>query len=90
MHVLKREAARFEAERIATGTALGEVDHPSYNSRYFRSLNRESCLIVTDPGLLPPGYCTKWLTLLHFVLTFSGQCEPPSARYSMGRRSTLG
>ena len=44
MPVLKREAARFEVERIMTGTALGEVDHPSYNSRYFRSLNRESQL----------------------------------------------
>ncbi|GAX75735.1 hypothetical protein CEUSTIGMA_g3178.t1 [Chlamydomonas eustigma] len=39
MNVLKREAARFEAERIQNGTAFGEVDHPSYNSCYFRSLN---------------------------------------------------
>ncbi len=38
-NVLKREAARFEIERIQTGTALGEVDHPSYSSRHFRSLN---------------------------------------------------
>ena len=39
MSVLKREAARFEHERINSGTALGEVDHPSYNSNFFRSLN---------------------------------------------------
>ena len=39
MNVLKREAARFERERIASGTALGEVDHPSYNSQYFRCIN---------------------------------------------------
>jgi len=39
MKILKREADRFEHERINTGTALGEVDHPSYNSNYFRSLN---------------------------------------------------
>ena len=39
MNVLKREAARFDRERIESGTALGEVDHPSYNSQYFRCIN---------------------------------------------------
>jgi hypothetical protein len=37
--VLKREVARFEKEHIQQGTALGEVDHPNYASRYFRNLN---------------------------------------------------
>lgn len=37
--VLKREVARFEREHIQQGTALGEVDHPNYSSRYFRNLN---------------------------------------------------
>ncbi len=37
--ILKREVNRFEKERIKSRTALGELDHPNYASRYFRSLN---------------------------------------------------
>lgn len=37
--ILKREVAKFEAEHIKKGTALGELDHPNYQSRYFKCLN---------------------------------------------------
>lgn len=37
--VLKREVKRFKVQHIKTGTALGELNHPSYYSCYFRSLN---------------------------------------------------
>lgn len=37
--LLCREAAKFEQERIVSGTALGELDHPNYASRYFKCLN---------------------------------------------------
>eukprot|EP00798_Chlamydomonas_sp_ICE-L_P023001 gene23001-30192_t len=38
-HILKREVAKFEQEHILKGTALGELDHPNYASRYFKCLN---------------------------------------------------
>jgi hypothetical protein len=37
--VLKREANAYEHKYVRNGTALGELDHPDYNSRYFRCLN---------------------------------------------------
>ncbi|GAX75734.1 hypothetical protein CEUSTIGMA_g3177.t1 [Chlamydomonas eustigma] len=37
--VLQREARAYELKYLRTGTALGELDHPDYNSRYFRCLN---------------------------------------------------
>lgn len=37
--LLKREVARYKQQHIQTGTALGELDHPSYASEFFRSLN---------------------------------------------------
>ncbi|KAG1667579.1 hypothetical protein FOA52_014660 [Chlamydomonas sp. UWO 241] len=37
--VLKREVSKFEREHILPGTALGELDHPNYASRYFKCLN---------------------------------------------------
>jgi hypothetical protein len=37
--VLKREVSRFKAQHIRCGSALGELNHPSYYSAYFRSLN---------------------------------------------------
>eukprot|EP00775_Hariotina_reticulata_P010278 gene10278-10437_t len=37
--ILKREVRRFKQEHIKQGTALGELNHPSYYSNYFRSLN---------------------------------------------------
>lgn len=37
--LLRREVARFVRQHIAAGTALGELNHPSYSSRYFRVLN---------------------------------------------------
>lgn len=37
--ILRREVARFRRRHLATGTALGELNHPSYHSAYFRSLN---------------------------------------------------
>eukprot|EP00879_Flechtneria_rotunda_P009607 GHRR01010054.1.p1 GENE.GHRR01010054.1~~GHRR01010054.1.p1 ORF type:complete len:356 (+),score=108.71 GHRR01010054.1:657-1724(+) len=36
---MHREVRRFKAQHIRTGTALGELNHPSYSSTYFRSLN---------------------------------------------------
>lgn len=38
-YVLQREVARYEKEHIQGGTALGELDHPNYASRYFKNLN---------------------------------------------------
>ncbi|GFR45687.1 hypothetical protein Agub_g7102 [Astrephomene gubernaculifera] len=38
-HILEREVARFIAEHIVPGTALGELDHPNYASKYFKCLN---------------------------------------------------
>eukprot|EP00798_Chlamydomonas_sp_ICE-L_P028730 gene28730-31906_t len=38
-HILKREVTKFKHEHILKGTALGELDHPNYSSRYFKSLN---------------------------------------------------
>jgi hypothetical protein len=38
-HVLKREIKRFKYACIQTGTAIGELDHPSYSSQFFRHLN---------------------------------------------------
>ncbi|KAG2489869.1 hypothetical protein HYH03_011671 [Edaphochlamys debaryana] len=38
-HILEREVSRFEAEHIVPGTALGELDHPNYASKYFKCLN---------------------------------------------------
>lgn len=38
-YVLQREVARYEREHIQGGTALGELDHPNYASRYFKNLN---------------------------------------------------
>lgn len=38
-YLLKREVDKFEREHIAKGTALGELDHPNYASRYFKCLN---------------------------------------------------
>ncbi|KXZ48692.1 hypothetical protein GPECTOR_26g595 [Gonium pectorale] len=38
-HILEREVSRFEAEHILPGTALGELDHPNYASKYFKCLN---------------------------------------------------
>lgn len=37
--VLKREVRKFKRSHIKVGTALGELDHPSYSSCYFRFLN---------------------------------------------------
>jgi len=37
--ILKREVRRFRQQHIKQGTALGELNHPSYYSNYFRSLN---------------------------------------------------
>ena len=31
--------AKFQQAHIAAGSALGELDHPNYSSRYFKSLN---------------------------------------------------
>mmetsp|Transcript_4234 Transcript_4234/g.7543 ORF Transcript_4234/g.7543 Transcript_4234/m.7543 type:complete len:542 (-) Transcript_4234:507-2132(-) len=36
---LQREVSRFEQQHIKQGTALGELDHPNYASRYFKCLN---------------------------------------------------
>eukprot|EP00198_Chlamydomonas_reinhardtii_P008187 XP_001697524.1 predicted protein [Chlamydomonas reinhardtii] len=38
-HILEREVSRFETEHILPGTALGELDHPNYASKYFKCLN---------------------------------------------------
>mmetsp|Transcript_32615 Transcript_32615/g.72047 ORF Transcript_32615/g.72047 Transcript_32615/m.72047 type:complete len:600 (+) Transcript_32615:290-2089(+) len=38
-YILKREVAKYEKEHIQKGTALGELDHPNYASRYFKCLN---------------------------------------------------
>jgi len=38
-YILKREVAKFEQEHISRGTALGELDHPNYASRYFKCMN---------------------------------------------------
>ncbi len=38
-HILEREVSRFESEHIIPGTALGELDHPNYASKYFKCLN---------------------------------------------------
>ncbi|GLC42706.1 hypothetical protein PLESTB_001129700 [Pleodorina starrii] len=38
-HILEREVSRFESEHILQGTALGELDHPNYASKYFKCLN---------------------------------------------------
>jgi hypothetical protein len=37
--ILQREVARFKQEHVQKGTALGELNHPSYFSSYFRHLN---------------------------------------------------
>ncbi|GIL64725.1 hypothetical protein Vafri_18611 [Volvox africanus] len=37
--ILEREVSRFESEHILQGTALGELDHPNYASKYFKCLN---------------------------------------------------
>ncbi|WIA29021.1 hypothetical protein OEZ86_011538 [Tetradesmus obliquus] len=37
--ILRREVARFKAAHVSCGSALGELNHPSYYSAYFRSLN---------------------------------------------------
>jgi hypothetical protein len=37
--ILRPEVARFRAQHVARGSALGELNHPSYYSSYFRSLN---------------------------------------------------
>jgi len=38
-YILKREVAKFEVDHIHRGTALGELDHPNYASRYFKCMN---------------------------------------------------
>lgn len=38
-HILQREVRRYKNNHIRTGTALGELDHPHYKSRFFRCLN---------------------------------------------------
>jgi len=38
-HLLQREVARYQRQHVSRGTALGELDHPSYESQLFRSLN---------------------------------------------------
>lgn len=37
--ILQREVARFKEQHVAKGSALGELNHPSYFSSYFRHLN---------------------------------------------------
>lgn len=37
--ILQREVARFKEQHVAKGIALGELNHPSYFSSYFRHLN---------------------------------------------------
>jgi hypothetical protein len=37
--ILRREVRRFRASHVRRGTALGELNHPSYYSAWFRSLN---------------------------------------------------
>lgn len=37
--ILQREVARFKEQHVRKGTALGELNHPSYFSSYFRHLN---------------------------------------------------
>eukprot|EP00878_Enallax_costatus_P023761 GHUV01025302.1.p1 GENE.GHUV01025302.1~~GHUV01025302.1.p1 ORF type:complete len:234 (+),score=69.75 GHUV01025302.1:263-964(+) len=37
--IMKREVTQFKRQHIKQGTALGELNHPSYYSSYFRSLN---------------------------------------------------
>lgn len=37
--ILQREVARFKQQHVQKGTALGELNHPSYFSSYFRHLN---------------------------------------------------
>lgn len=38
-NILEREVARYDVEHIRRGTALGELDHPNYASKYFKCLN---------------------------------------------------
>lgn len=37
--ILQREVASFKEQHVRQGTALGELNHPSYFSSYFRHLN---------------------------------------------------
>lgn len=37
--ILQREVAAFKERHVNKGTALGELNHPSYFSSYFRHLN---------------------------------------------------
>ena len=37
--ILQREVSRFKEQHVRKGTALGELNHPSYFSSYFRALN---------------------------------------------------
>ncbi|KAI8469409.1 MAG: Prohead core protein protease-domain-containing protein [Monoraphidium minutum] len=37
--LLQREVSRYKREHLTPGTALGELDHPSYASELFRALN---------------------------------------------------
>lgn len=37
--LLVREVRRYKQQHVKTGTALGELDHPSYASDFFRVLN---------------------------------------------------
>lgn len=34
--MIQREVDRFEQKHVQNGTALGELDHPDYSSRYKR------------------------------------------------------
>lgn len=71
--VLKREVARFRQNHVRAGTALGELDHPNYASRFFRCLNLPnvshqvldvhwlgSCLMGTIEILPTPSGLLLW------------------------------
>lgn len=36
---MRREVSHYQHHHIRQGTALGELNHPSYYSSYFKSLN---------------------------------------------------
>lgn len=83
--LLAREVARYQREHIAPGAALGELDHPSYASEFFRSLNLANvshqvracacafCAASLHSRLHQPVACC-WLRQEN---PQPGKCQPP-------------
>lgn len=49
----------FEQQHVLKGTALGELDHPNYSSKYFKSLNLPNVSHQVGEEALPQYRCIR-------------------------------